>query len=345
MNVQFLNLLKCPNCSDGEFHLRSFEAHGEQVVEGVISCQGCKVWFPILESVPVISINPIVFEDAVRRVRAKWERTFNFSCNNSITAKMDAPTLELQQKQIEHFAKEVINYDHEISNTTFWKAVDAETIQTWARNRKDKVDVLFEIGCGGGRTTIQFLSAGLKVIASDICLEAIIKAIHNIESMKLNRHNVEFIVAEAENLPFKSTTFSAVSFAGVLHHVTEPKRVIRELSRILKKEGEIYAYDNNASIFRFAFDFLMSISKLWHEQAGTHPQLEAKDIDRWGHEYGIHFTTKSIVFLPPHLFNLFPFAMARKCLSITNLFFQSIPFLKRQGGLIVISGKKGKGES
>ena len=52
--------------------------------------------------------------------------------------------------------------------------------------------------------------------------------------------NVE-VVADAHNLPFKSSSIDSVMIAAVLEHVQDPNKVVEEVYRILKKDGYIYA--------------------------------------------------------------------------------------------------------
>lgn len=52
--------------------------------------------------------------------------------------------------------------------------------------------------------------------------------------------NVE-VVADAHNLPFRSNSIDSVMIAAVLEHVQDPRKVVEEAYRVLKKEGYIYA--------------------------------------------------------------------------------------------------------
>ncbi len=52
--------------------------------------------------------------------------------------------------------------------------------------------------------------------------------------------NVE-VVGDAHNLPFKSNSMDGVMIAAVLEHVQDPRKVVNEIYRVLKKGGYIYS--------------------------------------------------------------------------------------------------------
>jgi SAM-dependent methyltransferase len=49
------------------------------------------------------------------------------------------------------------------------------------------------------------------------------------------------IIFDAHNIPFEDSTFDGVIIQAVLEHVVDPYRCVKEITRILKKEGLVYA--------------------------------------------------------------------------------------------------------
>ena len=58
-----------------------------------------------------------------------------------------------------------------------------------------------------------------------------------------NNQNVFFSQANSENLPFKDNFFEFIICTNSFHHYLDPLKVLDEIFRVLKKEGEIYILD------------------------------------------------------------------------------------------------------
>ena len=66
----------------------------------------------------------------------------------------------------------------------------------------------------------------------------------NKKSKKLGLANrVRFKVANVGNLPFENESFDLVISTISLHHWAKPAEYIKEIHRVLKKNGEVYIYD------------------------------------------------------------------------------------------------------
>ncbi|MEW6621514.1 MAG: class I SAM-dependent methyltransferase [bacterium] len=88
-----------------------------------------------------------------------------------------------------------------------------------------------ELGCGTGEYTSRLSPSSKKIIAIDISLPLIQQA-------KQKLPDVNFIIADAENLPFKEGIFEAVVGNAVLHHLNLDK-ALEEMKRVLKPGGKI----------------------------------------------------------------------------------------------------------
>lgn len=106
----------------------------------------------------------------------------------------------------------------------------------------DKEEIL-DLGCGEG-TRLSLISK--KGIGIDISKKAI--GIAKKEFPKLN-----FLVGDLERLPFKDNSFDLVYSAYVFEHLTNPEKVIEEVKRVLKTNGDLviicpnYGSPNRAS--------------------------------------------------------------------------------------------------
>jgi phosphatidylethanolamine/phosphatidyl-N-methylethanolamine N-methyltransferase len=53
---------------------------------------------------------------------------------------------------------------------------------------------------------------------------------------------IKQVVANAESLPFADSTFDKINVTCLLHHVENPEKVIKEISRLLKAKGKAMIY-------------------------------------------------------------------------------------------------------
>lgn len=97
----------------------------------------------------------------------------------------------------------------------------------------DTAKKTLELGCGTGEYTLRLAKTGSKIIAIDISLLLIQQAKQKVKSL-----NVNFIIADAENLPFKDNTFDAVVGNAVLHHLNLIQS-LAEIKRVLRANGKI----------------------------------------------------------------------------------------------------------
>lgn len=94
---------------------------------------------------------------------------------------------------------------------------------------------VLEIGCGVGLDTWTMAQRGMRVSAVDLTQVAIETAAQRFARAGLE---ADFRVADACNLPYADDTFDYVYSFGVLHHVADTDKSIREVLRVLKPGGE-----------------------------------------------------------------------------------------------------------
>jgi len=97
-----------------------------------------------------------------------------------------------------------------------------------------------EIGCGlgrGARLLVDHMGF-LRVAASDLEQILVERASRMLPSRF--RGKIDFHVADAQDLPFPDASFDAVVNFGIIHHILDWRRCIREISRVLRPGGFFY---------------------------------------------------------------------------------------------------------
>jgi ubiquinone/menaquinone biosynthesis C-methylase UbiE len=93
---------------------------------------------------------------------------------------------------------------------------------------------LLEIGCGMGTDLLQFARGGAHCTGVDLTPRSIeISRLH----FDLYQMRADFVLTDAERLPFASESFDVVYSNGVLHHTPGTVTAIREVHRILRPGG------------------------------------------------------------------------------------------------------------
>lgn len=94
---------------------------------------------------------------------------------------------------------------------------------------------LLEVGCGLGFESVEYMSRGVRVTATDLTPAAVDLARRHFEIANVRPEAVE--VANVLDLPFPDASFDAVAATGVLHHTGNTPLAIREIRRVLKPGG------------------------------------------------------------------------------------------------------------
>ncbi|MHB8883321.1 MAG: class I SAM-dependent methyltransferase [Thermodesulfovibrionales bacterium] len=110
----------------------------------------------------------------------------------------------------------------------------------WKMGSQRAYPLSLEIGCGSGigaQVIVEQFGAE-KVIATDIDPEQIERARNNL--MPAFKDRIEFKLEDAMALAEPDETFDAVFSFGVLHHMEDWRKAVKEISRVLKGGGEFF---------------------------------------------------------------------------------------------------------
>lgn len=94
---------------------------------------------------------------------------------------------------------------------------------------------LLEIGCGAGIDLARFARGGAKVTGIDLSKTAIDLACKNFEQ---SEQNADLRVMNGECMQFADNTFDVVYAHGVLQYTADSAKMIDEIHRVLRPDGE-----------------------------------------------------------------------------------------------------------
>jgi ubiquinone/menaquinone biosynthesis C-methylase UbiE/uncharacterized protein YbaR (Trm112 family) len=330
-----LDYFSCLGCRGGLL-MQPFQREPEnssRVKEGVLFCDTCKIYYPIFEGIAYLFDRCYYEGFDVQSFLNKWESKFDFQAYHFLNRTICPEKLN----QMSFYNKDSNSYDELVTTCNFWKAIDDTVLAEWISDIRDDGPVL-DLGCGTGRCSIPLAKQGKYVMATDISVGMIRKAIEKSKAAGLN--NVTFFLADAENLPLKPASFAAVISPGVLHHLAHPASAIKEISTLLRERGSFYTHENHDSPLRPVFDFLMRMKKLWNEEAGVSPLFRIEDLEDLLRDNGLNPEIRTSTFLPPHFFNSIDYSFARKILILTDFLCGRTPVLRNFGGLVLVKAYK-----
>ena len=174
----------------------------------------------------------------------------------------------LLKKIKEYWNNKPCNINHSTSEFATIQYFVEPHIKEFADFDKWKYKEVLELGCGIGTDSINFAREGAKLTIielSDKSIE-ICKKRFQLYNLKAN-----FICGNIENTSdyINNKKFDLIYSFGVIHHTVEPKKVINEIHKLLKEDGE----------FRF-----MVYSKLSYKLFWLMMENNIKDLSK-GFEY------------------------------------------------------------
>lgn len=108
---------------------------------------------------------------------------------------------------------------------------------------------VLEVGMGNAYTLSKYCQAGAEVFGIDITERAVEISEKRFQLLGLKGN---FQVGNAEELPFPDEYFDCICSMGVLHHVPDTERAVREIYRCLKPGGRLIVmmYHKNSLSYR-----------------------------------------------------------------------------------------------
>lgn len=118
---------------------------------------------------------------------------------------------------------------------------------------KSNTSTILCAGCGEGYIESRIKNGKLTLV--DISAEAIKRAKKNLKKRK----NVRYFIADLENLPFQDQYYEKIECSEVIEHVLSPQRLLSELNRVSKNNGELIISFPNEPLINFIKKLLIRI--------------------------------------------------------------------------------------
>ena len=109
----------------------------------------------------------------------------------------------------------------------------SEAIHGYSLSRGLKV---LDVGCGNGYVLFQYARHGAEVTGVDLTQTAVELSL---KRFALAQISGTFLQVDGSKLPFPDNSFDIVCSMGVLHHVSDPKPMVDDISRVLKPGGQL----------------------------------------------------------------------------------------------------------
>lgn len=107
---------------------------------------------------------------------------------------------------------------------------------------------ILDLGCGAGVSSFAIAGkiADSQVVGVDIASKMIERAVWYHQRRFAHLHNIEFLEADASHLPFETHSFDIAVGHSFLYLVPEKLAVLREVKRVLKKDGQLILMEPHA---------------------------------------------------------------------------------------------------
>jgi ubiquinone/menaquinone biosynthesis C-methylase UbiE len=141
----------------------------------------------------------------------------------------------IDKKVVQEFGEEWLKFN-DFNNKNIKDAAE-QYFDIIDGNMVNKQTYALDIGCGTGRWT-KYLSAKagfIEAVDPSNAIFAADKLLNGIENVRLTR-------ASIETLPFEDETFDFAMSIGVLHHIPDTEKALKDCVRKIKKGGYFYVY-------------------------------------------------------------------------------------------------------
>jgi ubiquinone/menaquinone biosynthesis C-methylase UbiE len=189
--------------------------------------------------------------------------------------KMERDHLEKERVK-QQFARTAEQY---VTSESHAQGDDLQAIVDWTKPQPNWH--VLDIATGGGHVAKTLAPYVHHVMATDITPRMLEVAAQHLASE--GHHNVSYVLADAEALPFLADSFDLVTCRIAPHHFPHPESFVREVARVLKPDGIFVMIDNTAPEDPDLAEFLNTVEKM---RDPSH--VRSHSISAWKHWFAQH---------------------------------------------------------
>lgn len=245
MYLRLLDFLRCPSCQSSlrSVALESLPSENGEITSGLLNCDGCAQWFPIVRGIPRMlpdalqehwsTLQPLIPQPTPDSLRQLIE-----SVNSNRSVSYHQQTRENFSHEWDNHALGGKTWGMELSDRVRWFFLEPLRIPEVELRGK----VMLDAGCGNGSQSVAYTEQGLEVIAVDLSsgLE------HGYAYRRLHagaaQAKVHFVQADLQRPPLAPASLDIIHSAGVLHHTPDTLQTFRALRPLLRPGGTFYVW-------------------------------------------------------------------------------------------------------
>lgn len=275
---------RCVNrvCKKGNLDLDSILQVGDECIEGFLSCKLCNTQYPILEGVPLLVENFSKYASQRVNTFGKWivkcKSSGIKSYLKSEGLKIHGPTMSDRYEENSRWYESYLHFrqDFPLDDKLLpllKKEIKPNNIYKMLTDENLSLDGIgLDIGCSIGSSTFELSKKLSYVFGIDLSFSFILEARKIMQSRKI--YNIEFIVADATNLPFESHFFQSIVALNVIDRIDFYK-LVSSVNGCIKKQGKLVLID--------PYDFVDNNSKDKLDSTRIRQELESMGYNT---EYG-----------------------------------------------------------
>ena len=129
------------------------------------------------------------------------------------------------------------NWDIDLHD--YWKRISDEFLPVALRWKEKKLHRVLDLGCGIGRNALYLASCDFDVFAFDLSESGLRQVAEEAEK---NKYDIKIKQGDMLNLPYHDGYFDCILAFHSIYHTDYLglRRVVSEIKRVLKKDGEIF---------------------------------------------------------------------------------------------------------